>query len=357
MTTGQQHDHSHDEHDHDHASGLLGRLKEALVPHSHDASDAFDTELEASALGMRTLLISFVGLAVTAVLQLVVVLLSHSVALLGDSLHNFADALTAVPLAIAFTIGRRAANKRYTYGYGRAEDLAGLVVVVLILASSAVAAYEAVTRLLHPQHVSHLPLLAVASLIGFLGNETVARYRINVGRRIGSAALVADGLHARTDGLTSLAVLFGAGGVALGFDRADPVIGLVITVAILGVLRQAAREVFARLMDAVDPVLVEQVTKTAAATPGVLEVRAVKLRWIGHNLRAECDIAVDAGLTVLAGHDIAVQTEHDLVHSIRRLSAATVHTDPHGPGTDGVHEVMTGHRMPAPASKRRGRQT
>jgi len=240
------HDHGRSDHGHgpDHArrSGLWGRVTGLLAPHSHDAGDAVDTELEASQLGIRTLIISFAGLAVTAVLQLVVVLLSGSVALLGDTLHNFADALTAIPLAVAFTLGRRAATRRFTYGYGRAEDLAGLVVVLLIAASSALAAYEAIRRLLHPQDVHYLGLVAVASLIGFVGNELVAQYRIRVGRRIGSAALIADGLHARTDGLTSLAVLIGAGGVALGFRLADPIIGLVITLAILVVLRQAARE-------------------------------------------------------------------------------------------------------------------
>ena len=188
-------------------------------------------------------------------------------ALLGDTLHNFADALTAVPLGVAFTLGRRAPTRRFTYGYGRAEDLAGLVVVLLITASSALAAYAAIRRLLHPEPVSYLGFVAAAAVIGFAGNELVARYRIQVGRRIGSAALVADGLHARTDGLTSLAVLLGAGGVALGFRLADPIIGLVITVAILAVLRQAAREVFARLLDAVDPALVDRVEQVVRATP------------------------------------------------------------------------------------------
>ena len=207
---------------------------------------------------------------------------SGSVALLGDTLHNAADALTAVPLGIAFVVGRRPPTRRYTYGYGRAEDLAGVVIVVIIAASSALAAYEAVTRLAHPRPVSNLIAVAVAAVIGFTGNELVARYRIRVGRKIGSAALVADGLHARTDGFTSLAVLLGVGGVAIGWDWADPVVGLLITVAILAVLRQAAREIYRRLMDAVDPALVDQVEQTLRATPGVLAVGQVRLRWIGH---------------------------------------------------------------------------
>lgn len=343
------HDHDRDpEHaahrDHAHSSRLWGKITELFAPHSHDAADSVDNELEASQLGIRTLIISFAGLAVTASLQLVVVLLSHSVALLGDTLHNFADALSAIPLAIAFTLGRRAATRRFTYGYGRAEDLAGLVVVGLITASSALAGYVAFRRLLHPHGVDHLALVAGASLIGFVGNEIVARYRITVGRRIGSAALVADGLHARTDGLTSLAVLIGAGGVALGFRLADPIIGLLITVAILGVLRQAAREVFGRLMDAVDPELLGQAEAAILATPGVLSIGAVRLRWIGHSLRAECDVVVAADLTIVRAHQIAEDAEHRLLHDVRRLSAATVHTDPYDPDPHAHHPRTSLHR-------------
>ena len=189
--------------------------------------------MEASAAGMRALWVSLAVLAATAALQAVVVAVSGSVALLGDTLHNAADALTAVPLGIAFMLGRRPPSRRYTYGYGRAEDLAGVVIVLVIAASSALAGYAAVTRLAHPHPVSDLIAVAGAAVIGFLGNEAVARYRIRTGRRIGSAALVADGLHARADGFTSLAVLLGAGGVAAGWDWADPVVGLLITGAIL----------------------------------------------------------------------------------------------------------------------------
>lgn len=336
--------HEHGKGGHDHPTGLWSKIREVFAPHSHDAAESVDSELEASQLGIRTLIISFAGLAVTAVLQLVVVLLSNSVALLGDTLHNVADSLTAIPLAIAFTLGRRAATRRFTYGYGRAEDLAGLVVVVLIAASSALAAYVAFRRLLHPDGVDHLLLVAAASLIGFVGNETVARYRITVGRRIGSAALVADGLHARTDGLTSLAVLFGAGGVAVGFPLADPIVGLLITVAILGVLRQAAREVFGRLMDAVDPDLLTQAETSIQATSGVLDIGEVRLRWIGHTLRAECQIVVAADLTVVQAHQIAEAAEHRLLHDVRRLTAATVHADPYDADPHAHHGGTSRHQ-------------
>jgi cation diffusion facilitator family transporter len=264
--SGCPHDHGHG-HGHQHRRGPVGWLRELVVPHSHDTADRVDSALEASRDGMRCLGWSFAALTLTAALQAVVVVLSGSVALLGATLHNFADALTAVPLAIAFTVGRRAATRRYTYGYGRAEDLAGLVVVLLIALSAVAAGWEAIRRLLDPQEVTALPLVAAAGLIGFIGNEWVARYRIRVGRRIGSAALVADGLHARTDGFTSLAVLLGAGGVALGIPAADPIVGLLITVAIAAVLRDAAREVYRRLMDAVDPDLLATAEACTAPEP------------------------------------------------------------------------------------------
>src|SRR5690242_16619894 len=266
-------DHAHG-HGHVHASrpGVTGRLRHVLRPHSHDAADTVDAAMEASAEGIRALWISLAVLGGTAVLQAAVVAVSGSVALLGDTLHNAADALTAVPLGIAFVVGRRPPTRRYTYGYGRAEDLAGIVIVVVIAASSALAAYEAVTRLAHPRLVTNLLAVAVAAVIGFTGNELVARYRIRTGRKIGSAALVADGLHARTDGFTSLAVLLGVGGVALGWQWADPVVGLVIAATILFVLRDAAREVYRRLMDAVAPDDVDAVERALRGTDGVRDV-------------------------------------------------------------------------------------
>ena len=301
-----------------------------LGGHSHDPAEQTDSALEADAAGRRALLGGFAVLGVTAVIELVVVSISGSVALLGDGLHNVADALTAVPLLIAFSLARRPATKRYTYGYGRAEDLGGLFVIATIAISSGIAAWEAVDRLLHPQRVSHLPAVAVAAVIGFVGNEVVARYRIRVGRRIGSAALVADGLHARTDGFTSLAVLVGAVGVALGWKDADPVVGLVITLAILGVLRSAVRQVGGRLLDAIDPVLVDQATAAVASVPGVSSVREIRVRWVGHALRAEVDATVDPELTVSEAHEVAHHVERHLLREVSRLVAATVHTSPAG---------------------------
>lgn len=300
--------------------------------------------MEASAQGMRALWISLAGLGATTVLQAAVVAFTGSVALLGDTLHNAADALTAIPLAVAFLLGRRPPTRRYTYGYGRAEDLAGVAIVLAIAASCLAAGYAAAERLAHPQPVDHLPAVAGAALVGFLGNELVARYRIRIGRRIGSAALVADGMHARTDGFASLAVLLGAAGVALGIPWADPVVGLLITVVISTVLWQTAREVWRRLMDAVDPALVDRAESALAATPGVLAVGDVRLRWIGHSLRAECDVMVDPAATLLQAHQVAVDAEHSLLHALPRLSGALVHADPEPrPGED-HHAALAGHR-------------
>lgn len=341
---GTHHGHTHG-HDHHHSpSGPLSRLRHLLTPHSHETADKLDSALESSAHGMRALWVSLAVLGATAVAQAVVVVLSASVALLGDTVHNAADALTAVPLGIAFVLGRRTATRRFTYGYGRAEDLAGIAIVLTIAASAAFAAWAAVDRLIDPRPMHHVPVVAAAAVIGFLGNEWVARYRIRVGRAIGSAALVADGLHARTDGYTSLAVLVSAGGAALGWQLADPLVGLAITAAILLVLRDAAREVFGRVMDAVDPALVDSAERALRDVPGVREVGELRLRWIGHRLRAEVAVVVDGDLTVRQAHRTAVEAEHALLHAVPKLTAALVHADPEpAPGEADPHLALAHH--------------
>lgn len=324
------HDHGHD-HDHDHGTGLWARIKHALIPHSHDAADSIDDALEASTRGIRAVKISLVMLGITALAQLFVVAISGSVALLADTIHNFSDALTAIPLWIAFVLGRRAANKRYTYGYGRAEDLAGLFVIAMIALSAVLAGWQAIERLLNPAPMSNLGWVALAGFVGFLGNEAVAVFRIREGKAIGSAALVADGYHARTDGFTSLAVLVSAGGVALGWQWADPVIGLVITVAIIMILISAAKDVFLRLMDGIDPALVEQAEMTLAALPGVNAVDGVRMRWIGHEIHAEAALVLDPTTSLEAAHDLAHTAEAALIRAIPRLVSAQVHAYPaHG---------------------------
>ncbi len=328
-----------------HQDGLAARTRHLLRPHSHEAAGKVDAAMEASAEGMRALWISLVVLMCTAAIQAVVVGFSGSVALLGDALHNTADALTAVPLAVAFVLARRPPSRRYTYGYGRAEDMAGVIIVLVMALSSAAAAWEAASRLASPHRVTNLVAVAIAAVAGFAGNELVASYRVRVGRRIGSAALVADGLHARADGLTSLAVLLGVGGVALGWEWADPVVGLIITIAILAAVRQAAREIWRRLMDAVDPALVDQAETTLRGVPGVREAGEVRLRWIGHQLRAECEIVISPDCSAVEAHAVAVMAEHELLHALPRLNAALVHADPE-PGARGedFHALLASHQ-------------
>jgi cation diffusion facilitator family transporter len=268
------------------------------------------------------------ALGATAIAQLFVAFASGSVAVLADTIHNFADALTAIPLWLAFWVSRRPPNTRYTYGYGRAEDLAGVFVLLVIVGSALIAFWESIQKLVNPTPVDFLGWVAAAGLLGFVGNEAVAQYRIRVGQRIGSAALVADGYHARTDGLTSLAVLIGAGGVWLGFPRADPIVGLLITGAILLVLKEATVQMWRRLMDAVDPTLIEQATEAARSAPGVQGVSEVRARWIGHTIHAEALIVADADLTLREAHEVAEEARHSMLHAVPRLSSVTVHVDP-----------------------------
>jgi len=300
--------------------------------HGHDHGDRIDVALEGSAAGIRAVKLSLVALAATAGAQVAIVVVSGSVALLADTVHNAADALTAIPLWIAFAVGRRAPTKRYPYGYERAEDLAGIAIVTVIAASAGFAAWEAFRRLADPPEIEHLPWVVAASLVGFAGNELVAIYRIRVGRRIGSEALVADGHHARTDGLTSLGVLAGAIGVGLGFERADPIAGLAITGAILVVLWQAGRSVVRRILDGTDDTTILLLESVAGAVPGVEHVTSAKARWTGHALNAELEIMVDAGMSVQEAHGVAEEVEHELLHAIPRLRGATVHVDPHDHG-------------------------
>jgi cation diffusion facilitator family transporter len=305
--------------------------------------------METSARGIWALKVSLLGLGASALFQVFVVLISGSVGLLADTIHNASDALTAVPLWIAFSLGRRQANERYTYGYGRAEDLAGVVVVLMIAASAVVAAYESVQRLLEPSAPSNLIWVAVAAVVGFLGNEAVAVFRIRVGNEIGSAALVADGQHARVDGLTSLAVLVGVIGVWLGFPIADPVIGLLITVAILFILKDTAVTMWHRMMDAVDPQLVRNMRETAQSVPGVEadSVHNVRVRWLGHRLHADLHISVDEDLPTRESHRIGEEVRHALLHAQPKLSVVSVHIDPCGHGGEDAHDLVGHHLQPA----------
>ena len=305
--------------------------------HTHEGADsAFFTTQR----GMWALKWSFLGLLATALLQTVVVLISGSVALLADTIHNFGDAATAIPLLIAFMLARWQPSKRFTYGYGRVEDLAGVIIVLTILLSAIIASYEAIDRLLHPQAVGYMGAVIAAAMVGFLGNEAVAQFRIRVGNEIGSAALVADGYHARVDGFASLAVIFGAAGVWLGYPFADPLVGLLIAAAIFRIAWESGRSVFTRLLDGVDPAVADEVKDVVDRTPGVRGVSEVRVRWLGHRLRAEINIAVDPRLSVEVGHKIAIEVRHQLLHHLRYLSHVTVHVDPADASGEKHHRVV-----------------
>ncbi|WP_448072450.1 cation diffusion facilitator family transporter [Georgenia yuyongxinii] len=321
---GHGHGHGHEDgHGHPHG-GLRGVLHHVFAPHSHDATDTVDDALEASGQGIRAVKFSLLTLGATAALQLVIVAISGSVALAADTIHNFSDALTAVPLWIAFVVGRRAASRRYTYGYGRAEDLAGLFIVAMIALSAVIAAYESVRRLIDPQPLENIGWVLAAGVIGFLGNEAVAIYRIRVGRRIGSAALVADGVHARTDGFTSLAVVLGAIGVWAGFPLADPVVGLLISVMIALLLWGTARDVGRRLLDGVDPELTERAERAVLAVPGVTGLRGLRLRWSGHRLGVTAIVSTAPDATISQFHELGGRVDQALHRALPGVGSVVV---------------------------------
>ena len=320
--------------------------------HAHDdgkghghTHGVIDPSIASSEEGIRAIKWSFAILAVTAILQLIVVVVSGSVALLADMIHNVGDATTAIPLWFAFMLARRKPSKTFTYGLGRAEDLAGLLIVLIILFSAVVAGYEAISRLLHSEPVQQLGWLASAGVIGFLGNEIVAVFRIRVGRRMNSAALIADGYHARTDGLTSLAVVLGALGVWMGFPLADPIVGLIITIAIFGIVWQSSRAVVMRMLDGVEPGIIEEIRHSAGHVLGIREVTDAKARWLGHELHAEVTIAVDDQLSLAKANAIAAALQGELRAHIPALAVADVRfeNDAATPAVDGGH-----HHAPEP---------
>lgn len=323
-------DHGHrdeDDHNHDH-DGVWARIKHALTPHSHDHTEAIQTADEATSVGIRAAWISLAGMGATALLQIVIVWISGSVALLADTLHNLGHLATTIPLIIAFRLGRRAPTRRYSYGFRRAEDLVGLLIGAVIALSAGLIVWESIQALTTQRDMTNLGWVLAAALIGAAGNEIVAIYRIQAGRRIGSAALVAEGQHARTDALTSLAVVFGVMGAWVGLPWVDPVIGLVIAAVIIAVLINSMRMVVRRLMDGIDAGTLDLVEATAAEVSGVVSVDQARARWIGHRLEADLEIAVDQAMTVEAGHDIAHAVHARLRRRVPHLDRATIHVNP-----------------------------
>lgn len=348
------HDHGHSHgpggHSHDHGKGPVAWFRTVFHWHGHEqpggglaAEQAFLDNEE----GIRVVWLALAALALTSVLQVAIVLLSGSVALLADTIHNIGDGLNSIPLLIAFYLARRVATRRYTYGFGKAEDVAGVIIVLSIAVSAAVVFWESFKKFVDPEPMTNLGWVAAAAVIGFLGNEAVALLQIRTGRKIGSAALVTDGLHARTDGLTSLSVLLAAGGAWLGYPILDPIIGVLIGVAILFITRDAIRAIWYRLMDAIEPEYLDQAEAIVARRETVEELRRLRMRWVGHRLHAELVVAVDPALTTLEAHDVAEDIRHDLFHEIPTLSDILVHVEPWSDQPDRYHE-QTRHHEPVP---------
>lgn len=303
--------------------------------HSHDR---VDSSIVKSKEATRVLLISLIGLLITAIFQAIIVAISGSVALLADTIHNFGDALTSIPLWFAFMLSRKLPTKRFSYGLNRTEDLAGLIIVLVITFSALVAGYESVMRMIHGTALSHLGATAIAAIVGFVGNEIVAVYRIRMGKKMGSAALVADGHHARVDGITSLAVLVGVAGTWLGFPIVDPLVGLVITMMILFIVKDSAKAVFTRLLDGIEPKTIDTITKSAYQVEGVQKVNDVKARWFGHEILAEITITINSKISVKEGHEIVKEVIHRLQHDVEHLSKVQVHVDPVEEQGESYHE-------------------
>jgi cation diffusion facilitator family transporter len=342
------HTHSHNHHhDHSpHSHNLWKRIAAIfhLPGHSHDHGElALDQAFIDNEASIRTVWLALAALTLTSILQIIIVVWSGSIALFADTVHNIGDGLNSIPLLIAFYLARRVATRRYTYGFARAEDIAGIFIVLSIAFSAGVVFWESFQKSINPEPLANLGWVAAAAVVGFLGNEAVALLQIRVGRKIGSAALVADGLHARTDGLTSLAVLLAAGGSWLGFPMVDPIIGLLIGVAILFITRDAAVAVWYRLMDAIDPEILTQAEQVVQRHAVVKDVRRLRMRWIGHRLHAEVTISVEPHLTTMQSHDIAEQVRHDLFHQIPNLTDVVVHVDPWAEQLETVHQLTLHH--------------
>jgi cation diffusion facilitator family transporter len=328
MTEAAAHDHAHDhDHEHEHGhhrGGVVGALQAVFHLHGHahmDDARAADPAFETSE-GIRTVWIALAALGVTSLIQILIVFASGSVALLADTVHNIGDFLNSVPLLVAFYLSRRLATRRYTYGFGRAEDVAGIFIVISIVFSAGYILWESINRLFDPQPIKDQWWVVAAAIVGALGNEAVAWFQIRTGRRIGSEALVADGLHARIDGMTSLAVLIAVIGSALGAPILDPIIGLLIGIAIVFVAKDATIRIWYRLMDAVDPTVIDDIEHEAGHVSGIVRVGDVRARWVGHRLHAEISVGIDPGVTRPA--DVAEVLRSQLLASVKHLERVTV---------------------------------
>lgn len=330
------------EPDHAHEHGAHDGHEHTAREHGHPEHGHTHGVIAAGGGALRVVAISSLILAAVAVTELIAAAVSNSAAVLADGLHNLGDVGTTVALAIAFILSRRAATRRFPYGYHRVEDLAGLVVLAFIVGSAVASGVTSVEHLIHRPHLTNTLLAIVVSGIGFLGNEAAAEYKIRAGARLRSMALVADGRHSRIDGLASLGALAGVVGAALGAPVLDPVAGLIITVIIAVVAWETARTVTGRLLDEADASLVATIEKIAAATDGVLGVTAARARWTGRRVLAELTLEVAPDSTVERAHALGEEVRHRLYHEIDPLTDVIVHLDPAGHAD--AHDTVSHHR-------------
>lgn len=307
--------------------------------HSHSV---LDDQLLTHRAAVRAIWVSVAGLGITAAVQLGIVAISGSAGLFADALHNIGDVAGTAALWVGFRLSRRPPTDRFTYGWRRAEDLAGLVIVVAIAVSAVLAGWDSLTALFAADHVvRNIPAAFAAALVGAVGNEAVAIYKTRVGRRIGSVPLIADGQHARVDGLVSLGAAAGLVGVWLGMPIADPLAGLAITVVIVVILVRTGRDVLARNLDAVEPGVVQRIHEIAATTPGVEGVHDVRARQVGRSLLIQLHADVDGDLPLRHAHQIGEAVRHRLVHELPAVHEIDIHLDPHH--DDDAHDETAPH--------------
>lgn len=333
VTTG-QHDHDQpDGHSHRHASPASSSFTPSSAGgtrvhgHSHLPGNTMAASTQE---GLRVVAIATAGMLLVAGVEFAIFSISQSAGLLSDALHNLGDVLTTAALWVAFLIARRPPTKRFTYGFSRAEDLAGAFIALVITVSAGAAAFESYRRLVTHAMPTQIGLGIAAALFGFVGNEVLAEYKIRAGRRLHSAPLVADGQHSRADGLTSLAAAVGLALTFLGWHEADPIAGLLISVAILYILIDVGREVLHRLLDAVDPAIVDEVREHALSVSGVREVEDIRARWAGRQLYVALNLGADATMTLAEAHAIAERVRQEVLAHVAGAAMVDIHVDPVG---------------------------
>ncbi len=288
------------------------------------------------ARAMRAIAVSSIGLLFTSTLELAVVVFSGSVALLADGLHNLGDVFTTVGVYFGFRTSRRAPTRRYPYGYGRAEDLAGILIVAAIWGSAVLAGLQSFEKLLSGRGTSHLTLGMLAAVIGIVGNQLVARYKMRVGRAIKSAPLIVDARHSRLDAIASFGALIGLIGVALGFRQADPIAGFAITALIVHIGIDATRDVVSRLMDVHDDELAGEVASIARAIPGVRGLGDLRVRWLGRQAEVRLVIHVPPTMPMTEAHELAHRVQDRLRTQLPDTREITVEPAPAREGEGGL---------------------